>query len=78
MNPIVHHSIAKSFRIKITYKYKSLSPQFHFVSNANRVLANIQSYTIIFPNRLASKQHTNIDYYRHNSISYFTQINTII
>ena len=24
------------------------------------------------------KQYTNIDYYRHNSISYFTQINTII
>ena len=46
------------------------------VVNINHILANIQSYTITFPNRLESKQHTNIDYYRHNSISHFTQIKT--
>ena len=49
MNPIVHHSIAKSFRIKITYKYKLLSPQFHFVVNFQRKSRTCK-YPIVYHN----------------------------
>ena len=48
----------------------------HVVFNMNHMLANIKSYATTFPNRLESKQHTNIDFCRHNSISHFTQIKT--
>ena len=49
MNPIVHRSISKSFRIKITYKYILLLPQFHFVVNFQRKSHSCK-YPIVYHN----------------------------
>ena len=60
MNPIVHHSIAKSFRIKITYKYSLLSPQFHFAFYTNQTQLIIHIGIALYLQRMINLQFRNL------------------
>ena len=59
--PIVHHSIAKSFRIKITYKYKLLSPQFHFTFCTNQTQLIIHIGIALYLPRMTNLQFRNLN-----------------
>ena len=61
MNPIVHHSIAKSFRIKITYKYRLLSPQFHFLLYTNQHNYLIHIGIALYLQRMTNLQFRNLN-----------------
>ena len=61
MNPIVYHNISKSFRIKITYKYRLLSPQFHFAFYTNQMQLIIHIGIALYLQRMMNLQFRNLN-----------------